>query len=110
MDESRSEFRIVYPILGRPAAKIGEHVFAVLDCSERGLRVEPPRLLAAPLPGTALAGEVQLAQGLAWPFTGQLKRVAADSWVIELDAASRIPLRVIYQEQRQLRSTFLDWR
>ncbi len=110
MDESRSEFRIVYPILGRPSATIGEHVFAVLDCSERGLRVEPPRLIAPPLAGTRIAGEVQLVQGMPWPFTGQLRRVGTESWVIELDAGCRIPLRVIYQEQRQLRSMFLDWR
>lgn len=110
MDESRSEFRIVYPILGRPTATIGEHAFAVLDVSERGLRVEPPRLIAAPLPGTPVAGEIRLAQGVPWPFAGLLRRVGTDSWVIELEPDCRIPLRVIYQEQRQLRSMFLDWR
>jgi hypothetical protein len=82
----------------------------VLNCSERGIRIAQ-RALPVPLePGTTVMGQLALAQGEARPFSGRLLRLDSDSWVIELDGESRIPLPVIYQEQRYLRSRFPDWR
>ena len=108
--EGSAEYRIVYPILARPVVTMGEFRFVVLNCSERGIRIAQ-RALPDPLePGTTVTGQLALAQGEARPFRGRLLRLDSDSWVIELDGDSRIPLPVIYQEQRDLRSRFPDWR
>jgi hypothetical protein len=108
--EGRAEYRIVYPILARPIVTMDGFRFVVLNCSERGIRISQRALPEAPVPGSVVSGELALAQGEVRTFSGRLLRLDPDSWVIELDAESRIPLPLIYQEQRYLRSRFPDWR
>ncbi|MCU0758615.1 MAG: hypothetical protein MUF07_05375 [Steroidobacteraceae bacterium] len=108
--EQRSEYRIVYPLPARPLAMIGRRPFSTLDVSEQALRVDQRRVESPLVAGERVAGMLRLAQRLDHPFEGVVQRAGARSAVVRLDAAFRIDLPVIFQEQRCLRSRFPDWR
>jgi hypothetical protein len=111
LTNARAEYRIVYPIVARPRLRIGDTSIPVIDCSEGGLRLE----LAASVASLAaadgrLGGRLRLAQGVELEVTGRVLRTDDASFAILLDESSRIPLNVIFEEQRHLRSRFPEWR
>lgn len=111
MNNARSEYRIVYPIAARAQLRVGGTRIAVIDCSERGLRLElaasPDALADA---SGQISGRLRLAQGVDVEVTGHVLRTDDASFAIQLTEPSRIPLPLIYEEQRHLRARFPEWK
>ena len=99
----RALYRIVYPLAERPTFEVGRFSYAVVDCSERGLRyaIQERRV---PSLGTPLSGILRLRrEGEGIELTGEVIRARAGTVVLALDAPG-IPFSEILSEQRYLRS------
>jgi hypothetical protein len=110
VNHQRSEFRIVYPLLARPVARVGDREFSVLDISERGLRFDLRRHPDPVAAGDHVVGRLPLAHGVEHAFEGQVVRTDERSAGILLDEPLRIDVLLIFREQRHLRSKFPNWR
>ena len=111
MSYERQTFRIVYPLSARARLLVAGRELPVIDCSENGLRLE--------IAGTAddlvdadglLRGRLELAQGASVEIVGKPLRVEQASLALLLEEQSRIPIALIYQEQRHLRARYPEWR
>src|SRR5579871_972709 len=98
----RALYRIVYPLVERPAFEIGRNVYEVIDCSERGLRYEV-KDRRMPALGTPLAGTVLFRRGASIVITGEVIRTRAGTVVLALDPPG-VPFFDILAEQRFLRA------
>jgi hypothetical protein len=111
VNNARSEYRIVYPFAARAQLRVGGARIPVIDCSERGLRLElaasPDTLADA---SGLVRGRLSLAQGVDVEVTGHVLRTDDASFAIRLIEESRIPLPLIYEEQRHLRARFPEWK
>jgi hypothetical protein len=98
----RAHFRIVYPLVERPAFEVGRFVYEVIDCSELGLRFEvrDRRVITV---GTQMEGTVVFRRGESINVTGQVLRSQGGMVVLVLDAPG-ITFSGILGEQRYLRS------
>ncbi len=111
MNNARAEYRIVYPLAARAQLRVGGTRIPVIDCSESGLRLE----LAASPESLAdadgqISGRLRLAQGVDVEVTGHVLRTDDASFAVQLSEQSRIPLTLIYEEQRHLRARFPEWK
>ena len=101
---TRAFFRVAYPLAERPQLISGDAVHQVLDCCEAGFRYysagfEPPEV------GAPLEGRIRFRRGpsisvrgrVVWAERGQVAVALTDS---------RIPLSIIYDEQRYLRKHY----
>ncbi len=98
----RALYRIVYPVVERPAFELGRNVYEVLDCSERGLRYEVKDRRVPPL-GTPIAGTLQFRRGGSVDVTGSVVRTWAGTVAVALDPPG-VPFLDILAEQRFLRA------
>lgn len=104
----RSEFRIVFPLLGQAALTVEQRTYKVIDCSEHGLRIATrgdPDIVA----GCSLAGTLALLCGEKISLRAEVVRVHNDSAALHLPAKGQIPLAAIVEEQRYLRAHFPGW-
>ena len=109
MPVERSEFRIVFPLLGQATFTVDERTYKVLDCSEHGLRIATggdSQIVA----GCSLSGKLALLCGQDITLRAEAVRVNADSAALHLPAKGQISLAAIVAEQRYLRAHFPDWR
>jgi hypothetical protein len=109
----RAEYRLRYPLLAQPAVRLrlGEREIAgrIEDLSESGaLCSAPPGHGVAP--GDRLSGQIALAQRRSFEFAGQCLRVRHGQIAIGFDSRCRVPLAVMFTEQRSVRARFPDWR
>ena len=98
----RALYRIIYPLVERPAFEIGRFVYEVIDCSERGLRYEV-KDRRVPSLGTPLGGTLLFRRGGSVEVTGEVIRTRAGTVALSLDAPG-VPFSEILEEQRYLRS------
>lgn len=98
----RAHFRIVYPLIERPAFEVGRFVYEVIDCSELGLRFEV-KDRRIPAVGSQMEGTVVFRRGASIDITGQVLRAQGGMVVLILDAPG-ITFSGILGEQRYLRS------
>jgi hypothetical protein len=111
LSHERAEYRIVYPFAARAQLRVGGTRIAVIDCSEKGLRLELASSVVALADAEGrLSGRLRLAQGVEIDVTGRVLRTEDASFAILLEESSRIPLPVIYEEQRHLRARFPEWK
>jgi hypothetical protein len=96
----RAHFRIIYPLVERPAFEVGRYVYEIVDCSELGLRyeVKDNRL---PTVGTEIGGVVQFRRGTSIEVIGQVLR-AQNGMVVLVLAPPGITFSGILGEQRYL--------
>ncbi len=109
MSPERAEFRICYPLMGRPRFRAGKQQITVLDLSASALRLDAQGWESRPRPGDRVSGEFRLAQGVDHVVRGCCQRVSDAEVVVLFDAAAHVPMTVIFAEQRCLRSLFPDW-
>lgn len=111
--KERAEYRLRYPLLARPEIRLwcGERELTgrVADLSESGAlcATAPTHGLSA---GDRLRGRVDLVQRRAFQFAGQCLRVHGGELAIVFDPDRRVPLPVIFEEQRSVRARFPQWR
>jgi hypothetical protein len=98
----RALYRIIYPLIERPAFEVGRFVYEIIDCSERGLRYEV-KDRRVPALGTPLGGTLQFRRGGSVEVTGEVIRTRAGTVALALDAPG-VPFSEILAEQRYLRS------
>lgn len=100
----RGSYRIPYPPSARPRFASEGVEYAVVDCSERGLRYECPS--KAPAKGTRIEGSVRLVSaGPAHPVVGVVVRLHEGTVALELERPG-IPVGAIFAEQRYLARRF----
>ncbi len=96
----RAYYRINYPERERPEVLLGESSLPVLECSERGLRLDvsaaPP--LAA---GDSIEGTVRFRRGDNVAVSGVVARADGTVVVVLLDPPG-LPFSVLLKEQRFL--------
>lgn len=106
VENRRGFYRIPYPADARPHLLVdtpgpARLVYEVLECSERGLRIQV-RDNWAPLPGSPLSGTVHFARGTETQVAGTVTRVQGDEVAVTLSRRP-IPLGEILAEQLFLR-------
>jgi hypothetical protein len=124
----RNDYRIVYPLVARPLLELADATWFVMDCSERGLRVDLERpaqslddtivqrvtqlLPEVEPPGldARVKGRLILAHGATAQIDGTCVRCGVDDFAIRLDLGRLIPVKLIFEEQRYLRQRFPGWR
>lgn len=109
----RAEYRLRYPLPAQPAVRLrfgGREIAGrVEDLSESGALCSVA-FGHGVVPGDRLSGQIALAQRRPFEFAGQCLRVQHDRIAISFDNARRVPLAVIFAEQRSVRARFPDWR
>lgn len=100
----REHFRVVYPLTARPRITIDEREYAVVDCSEGGLRYDS-RMEPAPELGTAVIARIRFRRGAELDVAGRIVRVQSGTIAVRLDLPG-IPMATILDEQRYLRTNF----
>jgi hypothetical protein len=109
----RAEYRLRYPLLGQPVIRLrgadGEFAARVANLSESGALcdVPPGHGLSA---GDHVSGCIDLMQQRTFEFAGRCLRVQARAVAIGFDADRRVPITVIFEEQRTVRARFPEWR
>jgi hypothetical protein len=99
--DRRAHERVVYRTGERPTLTVGGGTYEVLDCSERGLRVD--RAGAALLETSVdVQGRVRFPTGVEIGIEGVVLRVQDDAIAIQFTGLW-IPRDVILAEQRRLR-------
>ena len=109
MPVERSEFRIVFPLLGQATFTVDDRIYKVIDCSEHGLRIAT-RGDSQIVAGCSLSGKLALLCGQVVALRAVAVRVNADSAALHLPEKGQIALAAIVEEQRYLRAHFPDWR
>ena len=101
----RSAYRIPYPPTARARLLVGTEEWALVDCSERGIRyLAPPGDL--PEAGTPVSGMVRLlSDRTPIRVDGRVVRCFGGEVAVELDPPG-IPARVLFGEQRYLAQRF----
>ena len=102
--QSREYFRIGYPLAERPQFIVGDAVHQVMDCCEAGFRYYSAGF-EMPEVGTMVEGRIRFRRGqkvnvrgrVVWRNQGQVAVALTDA---------RIPLSIIYDEQRYLRKRY----
>jgi hypothetical protein len=99
--DRRAHERVVYPKGQGPTLTIGDAVYEVLDCSERGLRVA--RADAASLQASVdFQGRVRFPPGTEVPIEGVVLRVQDEEIAIQFTGVW-IPRDVILAELRRMK-------
>jgi hypothetical protein len=100
-ESRRALYRITYPLSERPFFDLGRLSFAIVDCSEQGLRYE---VLGRALPavGSRVGGTIRFRRGVEAEVTGEVTRARAGLVVLLLDSPG-IRFSDILLEQRYLR-------
>jgi PilZ domain len=99
----RSLYRVAYPLAERPTFRVGRYAYAVVDCSERGIRYEVANRRLPSL-GTPLGGVLEFRrEGASVEISGEVIRTRGMIVALALDAPG-IPFSHILAEQRYLRA------
>jgi hypothetical protein len=98
----RAVYRVTYPIPARPQLLIGEETFAVVDCSELGLRYEAPPS-HRPAIGSIVHATIVFKRGRELPLAGEVVRLQDTTVALWFDRLG-IPFGDIIAEQRYLRA------
>jgi hypothetical protein len=96
-------YRIQFPTPERPTFEASDSQYAVLDCSETGIRYRVRGAL--PEIGTVVSGVLRLRRGEAVEIEGEVARVFDHEVGLKLRPPG-IPLRVIIAEQLFLRKHY----
>lgn len=107
VDSTRAHFRVAYPLAERPRLILDEAVHQILDCSESGFRYYAGAF-DAPQVGTALVGRVRFRRGAQLEVRGRVVWTSRGQVAVAL-TDTRIPLSIIYDEQRYLRKHYPMW-
>jgi hypothetical protein len=104
----RSYYRIVFPLAERPLLILEGRQYTVVDCSEHGLRFL--RTPALPLEvGTVLHGVIRFQRGAEAAVEGEVVRLQDAHAAVHLNITP-IPMAMIFDEQRYLRSRYpMKW-
>lgn len=111
--KERAEYRLRYPVLARPRVRLDAGEVAldarVIDLSESAMLVELPAgvRLAVDL---ALSGRCRLLQGRDLAFSALCLRATEFEAALLFDRGSRVPINVMFEEQRTVRARFPEWR
>ncbi|MFT5433342.1 MAG: hypothetical protein ACI9OJ_004048 [Myxococcota bacterium] len=102
--QSRAHFRVGYPLAERPQLIVGDAVHQVMDCCEAGFRYysagfEMPEI------GAWLEGRIRFRRGATVSVRGRVVWAEKGQIAVSLTDA-RIPLSIIYDEQRYLRKNY----
>ena len=106
-ESTRAYFRVGYPLAERPRLILGDAIHQVLDCSEGGFRFHSAGFPALEV-GSTIEGRIRFRRGaqvtvqgrVVWTQKGQVAVILTES---------RIPLSIIYDEQRYLRKHYPMW-
>lgn len=101
---NRAHYRIEYPERERPRFATADTEFVVVDCSERGFRYRSP---AGPHPeiGTIITGTLVFRGQREVMVEGEVVRHDKTDIALRLSGPG-IPLAIILDEQRYLRSRY----
>ena len=107
LENRRGFYRIPYPANARPRLLVdapgpAHLVYEVIECSERGLRIQVLDNWA-PLPGSPLSGTLHFARGGETHVAGTVSRIQGDEVAVTLSRRA-IPLSDILAEQLYLRN------
>jgi hypothetical protein len=97
----RDLYRIVYPIEERPSLEIGQSLYAVVDCSERGIRYELEHQ-KIPAVGSRAAGTLHFRRGESVRVEGGILRTMRGVVVLSLNPP--LSFAQMLAEQRYLRA------
>jgi hypothetical protein len=100
----REHYRVVYPLKARPRIVIDGKEYAVVDCSEGGVRYEA-KVDAAPDIGAPVVGRIRFRRGTELDVFGRIVRFENGAVALRLDRPG-IPMAIILDEQRYLRTNF----
>ncbi|HEU4628484.1 MAG TPA: PilZ domain-containing protein [Gemmatimonadaceae bacterium] len=109
VENRRGYYRIHFPAEARPRLLLDSPgsvhpVGEVIECSERGLRFAVPTRWLLPV-GTSVSGRVLFLRGAEAHVAGTVIRMQQDEVALMLGREG-IPLSVILDEQRYLRSRY----
>ncbi len=104
---SRAYFRVSYPLQERPSLILGDAIHQVLDCSEGGFRYHAGDFPAPEL-DSLIEGRIRFRRGTQVNVAGRVVWSARGQVAVQL-VDSRIPLSIIYDEQRYLRKHYPMW-
>ncbi len=107
MTTVRAYFRVSYPLQERPSLILDDAIHQVLDCSEGGFRYHSGDF-PAPEVGSPIEGRLRFRRGMQVSVTGRVVWADRGQVAVEL-VQSRIPLSIIYDEQRYLRKHYPMW-
>jgi PilZ domain len=102
----RDFFRIDFPLSERPELVIDDRAFAVIDCSESGLRYAVPDGESAPETGSTVHGVIRFRRGDPVEVAGVIARVYGRSAAVRF-LGTDIPFSTILREQQHLRRHYL---
>lgn len=105
-EHQRSYYRISYPGPARPVLDVDGQSFAVVDCSESGLRYELTGRDAFPPTGSTVRGTIRFKRGRELEIVGSVARHYGDTVALSLQGDG-IPFGLILDEQQYLRRNFL---
>lgn len=101
---SRAYFRVAYPLAERPQLILGDAVHQVMDCCEAGFRYYSAGFEMPPI-GKLIEGRIRFRRGQAVNVRGRVVWANHGQVAVALTDA-RIPLAIIYDEQRYLRKHY----
>ena len=107
--QQRGYYRIEYPIKERPTLETPDGSFAVIECSETGVRFARAATDTVPDEGARLRGTIHFRTGREVEVVGVVARVQEDTVAARLTSMT-IPFRTILKEQQDLRRRFLEAR
>ena len=96
-DKNRSFNRIIYNPQERPDLKIGDHVFAVADISEKGLRLISDKKIK---PDVKIKGKLTFLCGAALDVEGMIIWQEGKEFGLHFD--NLLPSDIILKEQRHI--------
>jgi PilZ domain len=102
----RDFFRIDFPLSERPELVIDDRAYAVIDCSESGLRFAVPDDESAPETGSTIKGVVRFRRGDPVEVAGVIARVYGRSAAVRF-LGTGLPFSSILREQQYLRRHYL---
>ncbi len=102
----RETYRIDFPRTERPALRVGEMMFEVLDLSGSGLRYSVPANVPPPPLGGDLCGRVLFKTEGEHDVVGTVTRVHGHIVAVRFTGAG-VPYAAVFAEQRRLRNAFL---
>ncbi|MEQ1857804.1 MAG: PilZ domain-containing protein [Longimicrobiales bacterium] len=102
----RGTYRIDFPRTERPALRVGEMEYEVLDLSESGLRYSVPADVPPPPVGCDLRGRVLFREEGEHDVVGTVARVNGHIVAVRFTAGG-VPYATIFAEQRRLRRAFV---
>lgn len=94
--DRRAHYRLRYPVVERPSARVGGRVYQVTEISEGGARLLLDGSVMAP--GDAVAAVIRFHDGETLPINGVVLRIDRSEAVVKLSAGISLSRMLVEQQ------------